>query len=193
MSLDLDRIRSHFPALQREAVFFDNPGGTQVAQACIDRTVEYYTKHNSNHGGAFATSIESDAFLEDARQAMADMLGAARKEEIVFGPNMTTLTLSLSRSIAETLNEGDSIVVTRLDHDANIAPWLQIAEAKGCEVHWVDFDVETGTLNLPSLERALEHKPKLAAFGYASNALGHHQPRQRNGGYGPCCRGAGLH
>ncbi|KAA3646682.1 MAG: cysteine desulfurase-like protein [Chloroflexi bacterium] len=172
MSLDLDRIRAQFPALQRDAIFLDNPGGTQVAQACIDRTTEYYVEHNSNRGGAFATSRESDRVIENARQAMADMLGADRRQEIVFGPNMTSLTLSLSRSIAETLTEGGNIVVTRLDHDANISPWLHVAEAKGCQIHWVDFDVETGMLNLDSFEKALEYKPKLVAFGYASNALG---------------------
>ena len=103
---------------------------------------------------------------------MADFLNAARPEEIVFGNNMTTLTLHISRSLARTLNPGDEIVITRLDHDANISPWLLVAEDRGCQVTWIDFDVEDCTLKLDEFEQALERKPKIAAFGYASNAVG---------------------
>ena len=170
--LDLDLIRSRFPGLKRPAVFFDNPAGTQIAQTSLNRINEYLIETNANHGGVFATSRESDALVEDARLAAAEFLGASRPEEIVFGPNMTTLTLHISRSIAARLSKGDTIVVTRLDHDANVTPWTLIAEDNGLNVEWVDFDVETGMLKLETLEAALEKKPKLGSVGYASNALG---------------------
>lgn len=172
MTIDLSLVRKQFPALERDAIYFDNPGGTQVARQVIDRMTDYLVKHNANHAGAFATSIESDAILDEAHCAMADFLNAASPQEIIFGNNMTTLTLHMSRSISRLWNPGDEIVVTRLDHDANISPWLLAAQDKGCNVHWVDFDVETGTLDLEDLQRALERKPRLVAVGYASNALG---------------------
>jgi cysteine desulfurase family protein (TIGR01976 family) len=172
MIYDVGAVRAQFPALQRDAIFFDNPGGTQVAQQSIDRMVNYLVHHNANHGGAFATSIESDAILDEAHAAAADFLNAASADEIVFGQNMTTLTLHISRSLARTLQKGDKIVVTRLDHDANISPWTLIAEDRGCEVIWVNFNPQNGTLNLEEMEAALEQRPRLVAVGYASNALG---------------------
>ncbi len=172
MTLDLVQIRQQFPSLDRPAVFFDNPGGTQIARASLERINRYLLECNANHEGAFETSRKSDEILAKAHAAMADFLNAARPEEIVFGNNMTTLTLHLSRSLARTLGPGDEILVTRLDHDANISPWLLVAEDRGCKVTWIDFDVEDGTLKLDEFARALERKPKLAAFGYASNALG---------------------
>lgn len=172
MALDLSLIRSQFPALNRKAIFFDNPGGTQIARQSLDRINHYLLECNANHEGAFATSLASDAVLEEAHQAMADFYNASSAEEIVFGANMTTLTLHISRSISRTWNEGDEIVVTRLDHDANVTPWVLAAEDRGCKVNWVDFDVEDGTLKLDSLQQALERKPKFLAIGYASNALG---------------------
>jgi cysteine desulfurase family protein (TIGR01976 family) len=116
--------------------------------------------------------VASDAVIEEARQAVADFLNAGRPEEIIFGANMTTLTLGLSRALARELGPGDEIVVTRLDHDANIAPWLLIAEDRGCTVRWVDFDVEDCTLRLDQLEAALGSRTRLVAVGYASNAVG---------------------
>lgn len=173
MTLDITRVRSHFPALSNaDIIYFDNPAGTQVCQQVVDRVSDYLIKTNANKQGAFKSSRESDMVLDEAREACKDFYNASRTEEIVFGPNMTSLTLNLSRSLARTLNPGDRIVVTRLDHDANITPWTLIAEDRGCEVDWVDFDVEDGTLNLESLEKALEKNPKLVAVGYASNALG---------------------
>jgi cysteine desulfurase family protein (TIGR01976 family) len=172
MALDLSVIRGQFPALNRQAIFFDNPGGTQIAKQSLERINKYLLECNANHEGAFATSIASDAVLEEAHQAMADFYNAHSAEEIVFGANMTTLTLHISRSISRTWNEGDEIVVTRLDHDANVTPWVLAAQDRGCKVNWVDFDVEDGTLKLDSLQQALESKPKLLAVGYASNALG---------------------
>ena len=172
MSLNTSLIREQFPSLDRPAVFFDNPGGTQIARQSAARIQQYLLECNANHEGAFPTSRQSDAILESAHAAMADFLNAARPEEIIFGANMTTLTLHISRSLARTLNPLDGIVVTRLDHDANISPWLLVAEDRGCNVTWVDFDLEDGTLKMEDFEEALETKPKLVAFGYASNALG---------------------
>ncbi len=179
MSLDLATIRSQFPGLNRPAIFFDNPGGTQIARASLDRITHYLTECNANHEGAFATSIASDAILEEAHRAMADFYNAASPEEIIFGNNMTTLTLHISRSLSRAWQAGDEIVVTRLDHDANVTPWVLAAQDKGVKVNWVDFDVEDGTLNLDSLQKALERKPRLLAVGYASNSLGTINPLQQ--------------
>src|SRR5512140_642702 len=172
MPLNTALVREQFPSLARRAVFFDNPGGTQIARQSLDRIQRYLLECNANHEGVFATSVESDAILAEAHAAVADFLNAAGPQEIVFGNNMTTLTLHISRSIARTFNPGDEILVTRLDHDANISPWLLAAEDRGCKVTWIDFDVEDGTLKLDEFEKALERKPRLVAFGYASNALG---------------------
>jgi cysteine desulfurase family protein (TIGR01976 family) len=172
MTLDLSAIRSQFPSLNRPAIFFDNPGGTQIAKHSLDRINQYLVECNANHGGAFETSIASDAVLEEAHQAMADFYNASSPEEIVFGNNMTTLTLYISRSISRDWKEGDEIAVTRLDHDANVTPWVLAAHDRGVKVNWVDFDVEDGTLNLDELQKAFERKPRLLAVGYASNALG---------------------
>ena len=172
MALDLPLIRAQFPALRRPAIFLDNQGGTQIAQPSLDRIAAYLTNHNANHEGAFATSRESDAIVAEARRAMADFLNARRPEEIVFGANMTSLTLHISRSLALTWKPGDEIVVTCLDHDANANPWVLAAQDRGCRVRWVDFHPEDGTLNLESFQAALAGKPRLVAVGYASNALG---------------------
>ena len=172
MTLDIAAIRSQFPALDRPAIFFDNPGGTQIAKQSLDRINRYLIENNANHEGAFATSIASDAVLDEAHRAMADFYNASSPEEIVFGNNMTTLTLHISRSLSREWKEGDEIVVTRLDHDANVTPWVLAAQDRGVKVNWVDFDVEDGTLQLDDLQKALERKPRLLAVGYASNALG---------------------
>ena len=172
MPFDLSVIRRQFPALNRSAVFFDNPGGTQISKNSLDRIENYLINCNANHGGAFATSSESDALVEEARQALADFLNAARPEEIVFGPNMTTLTFGISRALGRTFNAGDTLVVTRLDHDANISPWLMVAEDRGCKIRWVDINPEDCTLDLDDFKLALAEKPRLVAVGYASNAVG---------------------
>ena len=143
MSLDVARIRAEFPALAitdsgRKRIYFDSPGGTQTPKSVIDRTVDCLVRSNANLGGPFATSIAAGKLVEEAHAAMADMLGAASPAEIVFGQNMTTLTLHISRSIALNLEPGDEIVVTRMDHDANIAPWLLVARDRGCVVRWLD-------------------------------------------------------
>lgn len=172
MPLEPSIVRQQFPSLNRPAVFFDNPGGTQISKHSLDRLNHYLLECNANHEGAFATSQQSDAILHEAHIAMADFLNASSPDEIVFGANMTTLTLHISRSLARRLNPGDEIVVTRMDHDANISPWMLVAEDRGCKLTWVDFDVEDYTLKLDEFENALEHKPKIVAFGYASNATG---------------------
>jgi cysteine desulfurase family protein (TIGR01976 family) len=172
MPLNLQVIRDKFPALTRPAIFFDNPAGTQVPHSVIERISRYLVEHNANHEGAFATSRASDALIDEARTLAADFLNAGRSDEIVFGPNMTSLTFNISRSIARTLNPGDTILVTRLDHDANITPWVMVAEDRGCKVRWVDFNPQDGTLDMEEMREAMETKPRLVAFGYASNALG---------------------
>jgi cysteine desulfurase family protein (TIGR01976 family) len=172
LSENLDLIRRQFPALERPAIFFDNPGGTQIAKQSLERVNKYLIESNANHEGAFATSVASDAVLDEAHRAMADFYNASSAEEIVFGNNMTTLTLHMSRSISRDWKEGDEIVVTRLDHDANVTPWVLAAQDKGVKVNWVDFDMEDGTLNLNDMQKALDRKPRLLALGYASNSLG---------------------
>jgi cysteine desulfurase family protein (TIGR01976 family) len=174
--LDLSPLRAEFPALSqqvagRTAVFFDNPGGTQVHQSVIEAFGQYYRTSNSNTGGAFATSQRSDQILEEARQAMADMLNAHSWEEIIFGPNMTTLTFNLARAIGRTIQSGDEIVVTNLDHDANVAPWLTFEEL-GAVIKIVDINVPECTLNMESLKAALSNKTRLVAVTAASNAVG---------------------
>ncbi len=172
MPLDLTAIRAQFPSLNRNAIFLDNPGGTQIARQSLERITKYLMVSNANHGGAFATSMASDAVLDDAHQAMADFYNASSPDEIIFGNNMTTLTLHISRSISRNWQAGDEIVVTRLDHDANVTPWVLAAQDRGCKINWVDFDVEDGTLKLDELQKALDRKPRLLAVGYASNSLG---------------------
>src|SRR5687767_8269784 len=165
-------VRQQFSALERPAIFLDNPAGTQISRHSLERMNQYLIECNANHGGSFETSRKSDEILHEAHAAIADFLNAVRPQEIIFGNNMTTLTLHISRSLARNLREGDNILVTRLDHDANIAPWMLVAEDRGCNLIWVDIDVENGTLDLDDFARALERKPKIAAFGYASNLLG---------------------
>jgi cysteine desulfurase family protein (TIGR01976 family) len=175
--LDLSQSRKHFPALnqtqdEKPVVFFDNPGGTQCPQMVIDAVAGYLVNDNANHGGAFATSLRSDAMLHDAHQAMADMLGAASADEIVFGANMTTLTFSVSRALGRLLSPGDEIVITRLDHDANISPWMLLARDTGAVIRWVDIREEDCTLDMASFEAQITSKTKIVAAGYASNAVG---------------------
>jgi cysteine desulfurase family protein (TIGR01976 family) len=172
MTLDMNSVRSQFPSLHEGAAHLDNPGGTQICKPSLERLNAYLIETNANHGGAFPTSRASDAVLESAHEALADFLHAASPDEVIFGPNMTTLTLSLSRSLATTLEPGDELVVTRLDHDANISPWLLIAGASGATVRWIDFDPTTCTLDLDSFTEAINDRTKLVAVGYASNAVG---------------------
>lgn len=172
MNLNIHEVRQQFPSLNPQAIFFDNPGGTQIAKPSLDRMVDYLKNTNANHAGHFATSIASDAIIAEAHQAVADFLNAKRAEEIIFGANMTSLTLHISRSLARTWNPGETIVVTRLDHDANVTPWVLAARDQGCQVHYVDFNLQDGTLDMQQLSEALKLNPRLVAIGYSSNALG---------------------
>jgi cysteine desulfurase family protein (TIGR01976 family) len=180
----VEDVRAHFPALLREHdgrpyIYLDGPGGTQVPRVTIEAMVEYLARSNANHEGAFATSEESDAMLTEVHAAAADYLGAADPGEVVFGQNMTTLTFAVSRAIGRTLTEGDEVVVTRLDHDANVAPWLALEEERGVRVRWVDIHPEDCTLDLAGLERALGPRTRLVAVGLASNAVGTLNPAAR--------------
>ncbi len=179
MTLDLSQIREQFPALNRPVIFLDNPGGTQITRRSLERVTSYLVESNANHGGQFATSRASDAVIDQARAAAADFLNAARPEEIVLGPNMTTLTFRISRALAPMFQPGETLVVTRLDHDANVTPWVRMAEDRGMRVRWVDFDVETGLLDMQDMQKAIAEKPRLVAVGYASNALGTINPVQK--------------
>lgn len=174
--LDVTNIRRQFPALQesyngRPAIFFDNPGGTQVPQRVIDAMVDYLTRRNANTHGLFETSVRSDAIIDGARQAAADLLGA-RTDEIVFGNNMTSLTFHLSRSLAREIRPGDEIIVTRLDHDANVSPWMALARDTGAALRVVDLDLEDCTLDMEQLRSMISTRTKLVAVGYASNLAG---------------------
>lgn len=171
MEYPVSYIRSQFPALATGAVFFDGPGGTQVPQAVLDAVSDYYRSANANEHGFFATSQRSDGIINAARQAIADFINARSASEIVFGANMTTLTLHLARALGRTLSPGDEIVITRLDHDANIAPWLYLQE-QGAVIRWLEFNSRDCTLDLSVLERVINSKTKIVAVGYASNAFG---------------------
>ncbi|HEY6041620.1 MAG TPA: cysteine desulfurase-like protein [Anaerolineae bacterium] len=169
--MDIQQIRSHFPSLKSGAIFLDNPAGTQVSQGVIDAMTDYYLTSNSNSHGAFLTSRRTDETVGRGRAAFADFFNARSPDEIAFGPNMTTLTFSLSRALGRTIQPGDEIIVTRLDHDANISPWLALAE-RGAVIKWVDIDPEDCTLDQNDFEKQLSHKTKIVAVGYASNATG---------------------
>jgi cysteine desulfurase family protein (TIGR01976 family) len=169
-------LRTEFPALQQTAngrplIFFDGPGGTQVHRSVIEAMSRYLTEANSNAHGAFLYSRRTDETVTEARRALADFLNAPHPDEIVFGPNMTTLTFNLSRAIGRTLSIGDEVVVSRLDHDANIAPWVALEE-RGVVVRHADFDPTNCTLDLVGLESLINERTKLVAVGYASNATG---------------------
>ncbi|MDM9382320.1 cysteine desulfurase-like protein [Chlorogloeopsis sp. ULAP01] len=173
--LDIKWIRAQFPALTQEingqpAVFFDGPGGTQVPGSVIDAMGDYLVRSNANAHGAFATSARTDVLIDSARVAIADFLGCDR-DEVVFGANMTTLTFTLSRAISRELQPGDEIIVTRLDHDANVSPWCALAE-RGVTVRFVDINFTDCTLDWSDLEQQINPRTRLVAVGYASNAVG---------------------
>jgi cysteine desulfurase family protein (TIGR01976 family) len=174
--MDIQKIRSEFPSLEmrteeRPTIFFDNAAGTQVPRRCIDRVNEYYLTMNANTGGVFGTSIRSDALLEECRRAVADLLGAPDREEVAFGANMTTLTQSFARAFGRSLKEGDEIVTTRLEHEANVSPWLALEE-RGVRVRFADIRLEDATIDLDSLRDQISSRTRLVAAGYASNAMG---------------------
>ncbi len=171
-----EMVRADFPALTRTinghpAAFLDGPGGSQVPRMVIDAIADYLAYHNSNTGGAFLTSVESDAALWSGREAVADFVGG-RAEEIVFGANMTTLTLAFSRALSRQWKAGDEVIVTELDHQANVEPWVRAAEEAGAIVRRVPFDPGTLSLDYSAFEELINERTRLVAVGYASNATG---------------------
>jgi cysteine desulfurase family protein (TIGR01976 family) len=175
LALDLTRVRSQFPSLSQTvagqpAVFLDGPGGTQVPQRVIDAISDYLKNSNANTCGAYATSRRTDAVIAGARAAMADFFGCD-PDEVVFGPNMTTLTFALSRSLGRELGPGDEILLTHLDHDANVSPWRALEE-RGVTIRFVDVNQEDCSLNMADLAQKLNSRTRVVAVGYASNAVG---------------------
>jgi cysteine desulfurase family protein (TIGR01976 family) len=173
----VEQLRAQFPALRcrpgKEApVYLDGPGGTQVPQGVIDAIVYYLSTCNANHGGAFATSQESDRIVRSAHEAAARLLNAPSPDEIVFGQNMTSLTFHLARSLARTLRPGDEVLVTRLDHDANVRPWVLAARDAGATARFIDVHPEDCTLDLDDLRRQLSGRTRLLAITAASNIVG---------------------
>ncbi len=171
------RLRSLFPALSRrdgdrEAVFLDGPAGTQVCQQVVDAISDYLTRCNANGNGVFATSIESDQALDSAHASVATFLGADDPNCVTFGPNMTTLTLSLARCLSKSWKPGDEILLSGLEHDANYTPWRQAAEDAGATVRVVEVNAENCTLKQDDFRSKLNEKTKFVAVGCASNAAG---------------------
>ncbi|WP_013334549.1 cysteine desulfurase-like protein [Gloeothece verrucosa] len=174
-SLNLEWIRSQFPSITHEIngqlrIFFDGPGGTQVPYSVIEAMSQYLIESNANAHGAFATSRRTDRLISAAREAMADFLGCS-PDEVIFGANMTSLTLAFSRAFARQLQPGDEIVVTRLDHYANVSPWVAL-EDQGIVIRQVDFNPDDCTLDLTEMEQQINERTRLVAVGYASNAVG---------------------
>ena len=172
----VDAIRNRFPALARKyeghpVAYFDGPGGTQVPASVVERMTDYLLHHNANTHWHFPTSLETDEALDGSRRALADFLNAA-PNEIAFGNNMTTVTFHVSRALGRGWGSGDEVVVTELDHHANVAPWRALARERGVQVRTVRANAETGQIDWDDLERAVGPKTRLLAMGAASNALG---------------------
>lgn len=182
--LDLSRIRSQFPALGRTlggkpVIFTDGPAGSQTPLSVAQAVSHYMLNTNANHGGCFPTSLESDALLHQVHAAAAAFLGVADPDCIVFGNNMTTLTLAFSRSLARTWQPGDEIVLSRCDHDANVTPWVLAAQDRGVTVRWIEVNPADCSLDLESLQQSLSPRTRLVAVGMASNAVGTVHPVRR--------------
>ncbi len=175
MSYDVDAVRAHFPALAEGAAHFDGPGGSQTPDVVADTVARTMTSAISNRGAVTAAERRADAVVADARLAMADLLGADPRG-VVFGRSMTALTYDLARTLAKAWGPGDEVVVTRLDHDANIRPWVQAAEAVGATVRWAGFDPATGELTVDDLAAVLGDRTRLVAVTAASNLLGTRPP-----------------
>lgn len=175
----IESVRAQFPALAitdegTARIYFDNPAGTQVPQQVIDRAVRAMTEQNANLGGSFITSIKAQELVDQARVAAAQFYNAPSPSEIMFGANMTTMTLAMSRNLQKSLkiSEGDEIVLSRMDHDANVAPWLHVASDTGATVKWLDFDPDTFEFADNAFDAVLTDKTKIVALGHASNCTG---------------------
>lgn len=177
MPFDPQSIRSQFPALSRAVnghpvAYFDGPAGSQVPRSVADAVSAYLLESNANRGGPIATSRETDAIIAETQRAAADFVGADDPAEIVFGANMTSLTFAMSRALARTWSPGDEIIVSGLDHDANVTPWILAARDAGAVVRFIDVDLDDCTLDWESFQSQLSERTKLVAVGYASNAVG---------------------
>ena len=177
MTFDLDTIRARFPALsivdgESPRIYFDNPGCTQVSQIVVDSMSDYLVQSNANVHGYFRTSKKVDVLIEQAHVAVADLLNAPSRDEIIFGQNMTTLTLHVSRSIRRCFKPGDEIILSRMDHDANVGPWLMLARDHDLQVRWMPFNTETFEFDLEKLDEVLTDRTKLVCVGGASNMTG---------------------
>ena len=182
--LDPLPCRARFPALSRRidgrpVAYLDGPAGSQVPRSVVDAMEQYLIETNANCEGVFATSVESDTLLQNAHQAVADFLGADDPELVIFGPNMTSLTLALARAVGREWNPGDEVLVTRLEHDANFTPWVQAARDAGATVRYVDINRSDCTLDLEDLSAKLSERTRLLAVGAASNAVGTVPPMKR--------------
>src|SRR5438552_7420548 len=170
VALDVEAVRARFSALRQPLAFFDGPGGTQVPDEVIEAVSSYYRESNANVSGPYETSRRTEALVSQARLAAAEFLRCA-PDETIFGANMTTLAFALTRTAGRAWSEGDEVVVTKLDHDANVSPWLELARDKNLTVHFVDIHDDT-TLDLDDLERLLSERTRVVAFPVASNAVG---------------------
>ncbi len=178
-NFSIEHVRAQFPALAitddgAARIYFDNPAGTQVPRQVIDRAVRAMTAQNANLGGSFITSLKASELVDQARVAAAQFYNAQSSSEIIFGANMTTMTLAMSRNLQKSLNisKGDEIVLSRMDHDANVAPWLHVASDTGATVKWLDFDPDTFEFADDAFDAVLTDKTKIVAFGHASNCTG---------------------
>ena len=177
MSFDLEAVRSQFPALAltdngKRRIYFDNPGGTQVPTCVAEAITDCLLTKNANLGAHFKTSKDADAVVQSAREAMADFLNAPSADEISFGQNMTTITLHLSRSIGRLLRPGDEIVLSQMDHDANIGPWLLLARDLELEIRWLPFNKDSFEFDLDVLDEVITERTRLVCVGGASNLTG---------------------
>lgn len=177
MQFPVDQVRAQFPALAltdngAPRIYLDNPAGTQVPRRVADAVSHCLLKTNANLGGYFTTSVAAEAVALEAHRAMARFTGAASEREIIIGPSMTNLTFALSRSLGRGVGPGDEIVVTRMDHDGNISPWLAMAEDRGATVRWLPFDAQSWRIEPEALDNVLSAKTRIVALNYASNLTG---------------------
>ncbi|MER9923377.1 cysteine desulfurase-like protein [Mesorhizobium sp. M0048] len=177
MGFRIDAVRAKFPALSltdkgRRRIYLDNPAGTQVPQSVADAVSRCLLTTNANLGGFFETTIAAQDIVDEAHLAMADFLGAASPPEIIVGANMTTLTYHMSRTLGRTMNPGDEIILTRMDHEGNVSPWLQLAEDLGLVVRWLPFDQQSWQIEEAALAALLSERTRLVALNYASNLTG---------------------
>ncbi|MER9069340.1 cysteine desulfurase-like protein [Mesorhizobium sp. M0902] len=177
MDFRIDAVRAKFPALSltdksRRRIYLDNPAGTQVPQAVADAVSRCLLTTNANLGGFFETTVAAQDIVDEAHLAMADFLGAASPQEIIIGANMTTLTYHMSRTLGRTMKPGDEIILTRMDHEGNVSPWLQLAEDLGLVVRWLPFDQQSWQIEEAALAALLSERTRLVALNYASNLAG---------------------